>query len=231
MDIRSTRDFCFDVPLSPIPSAEKTEDVTLVPFGSENIRISVFPTIGNTVWVTKHLSEDFTDNTAKGWVIYGGRWYYENNAINCGSIDVNNSGNGAKIVATGTNFANFTYSANVAVNSDGDAGLIFRVAKPAIGSEAYEGYYLGLNAVKGTIELGKSSNGKWVVIASAKHDLKTAETYQVKVKADGDKFEVYLNNSASPVITATDSEYKTGSVGLRTYRALAKMDNVEVDAL
>jgi len=229
LDQRGTS--AFDVPLSPAPSAEKTEDVTLVPFGSQNIRISVFPTIGTTVWNTKHLSEDFTNNTAKGWVIYGGRWYYENNAINCGSIDVNNSGTGAKIVATGTNFANFTYSANVAVNSEGDAGLIFRVAKPAIGSEAYEGYYLGLNAQKGTIELGKSSNGKWVVIASAKQVLKTAETYRVKVKADGDKFEVFLNDAAAPVITATDSEYKTGSVGLRTCRALAKMDNVEVDAL
>ena len=35
-----------DVPFSPILSNDKTEDVTLVPFGSENIRLSIFPTIG-----------------------------------------------------------------------------------------------------------------------------------------------------------------------------------------
>lgn len=52
--------------------------------------------------------------------------------------------------------------------------------------------------------------------------------YNVTVKAIADKFEVYINGDKKPVLTATDNEYKTGSVGLRAYNALATVDNLAV---
>ena len=97
--------------------------------------------------------------------------------------------------------------------------------------DAYKGYYVGLNAATGVIELGKASNNKWVPIASASYPLKLKDTYQVKVKAVGSKFEVFINGNDKPAITATDDEYKTGSIGLRAYNALATMDNLEISAL
>jgi hypothetical protein len=231
LDYRATA--AFDVPVSPVPSAEKTEDVTLVPFGSQNIRVSIFPTIGNSNYITKTFTEDFNNNTSQGWVIYGGRWFYKDNAINCGELENKNSGNfGSKIIATNTRFDNFIYSADITATEAGDAGLIFRVSEPAIGADAYKGYYVGLNTGTKTLQFGKSSDNRWMPIASINRTaFKAGETYRIKVKANGNRFEVFINDEATPVITASDNEYKTGSIGLRTYRAMAKVDKVEVSAL
>lgn len=221
-----------DVPYSPVVSTNKTEEVSLVPFGSENIRLSIFPTIGKPSFISKNYKQTFDNNTSEGWVIYGGGWFYKDNALHCASNDKNSSGtHGPKMVATGTDFADFVYSADVAVNAPGDAGLMFRVSDPAVGSDAYKGYYIGLNPTTGNIELGKASEGKWIVLKSVKYPVTMNTNYQLKVKAIGSQFQVYLNGSDKPVLEASDSEYKSGQIGLRAYNALATVDNIDVKAL
>ena len=230
MDYANTA--ALDVPFSPVSTTSKTEEITLVPFGSENIRLSIFPTVGKPALISKTYQQRFDNNTSEGWVIYGGGWFYKDNALHCASNDKNSSGQrGPKIIATGTDFADFTYSADVAVNAPGDAGLMFRVSDPAIGSEAHKGYYLGLNPTTGTIELGKASGGKWIVIKSVKYTVEMNKQYQVKVNAIGTQFQVYINGADKPIIDASDSEYTSGHIGLRAYNALATMDNVVVKAL
>jgi hypothetical protein len=231
LDYRQTA--AFDVPPSPVPSTEKTEEVTLVPFGSQNIRISIFPTIGDSKYITTRFTEDFDNNTSNGWVIYGGRWFYKDNAINCGELENKSSGTyGSKVIANQTRFDNFIYSADITPTEAGDAGLIFRVTDPAIGADAYKGYYVGLNPSTKTLEFGKSSDNKWLPIASIRRTaFQAGKTYRIKVKAMGNRFEIFIDNETNPVIAASDNEYKTGSIGLRTYRALAKIDKIEVNKL
>ncbi len=222
----------FDVPFSPLASGAQTEEILLVPYGSENIRLSVFPTIGIPSKISKEYTERFNDNTAEGWVIYGGGWFYKDNSIHCASNGNNSSGNqGSKVIASGTKFTDFVYSADLTVTTAGDAGMLFRVDKPAIGSEAYEGYYVGLNPGSGLVQLGKASNKKWVVINEVKYPVKLNEKYAVKIRAVGSNISVFINSSEKPLLTAIDSEYKTGNIGLRTYNALATMDNIIVKAL
>lgn len=221
-----------DVPYSPVPSTEKTEEITLVPYGSQNIRLSIFPTIGKPNPISKNYLETFNNNTAEGWVIYGGGWFYKDDAVHCASNGENSSGTGGpKIIATGTNYSNFIYSADVAVNAAGDAGLLFRVSKPAIGANAYQGYYIGLNPVDHTVVFGKASHNKWIVIATSKQEIELKKTYTVKVIAAENRFEIFIDNLNKPIITATDSEYKTGNIGLRAYNALATMDNIKINPL
>lgn len=221
-----------DVPYSPVISNNQSEEISLVPFGSENVRLSIFPTIGTAEPMLKTFKQTFDNNTSKGWVVYGGGWFHKDDALHCASNDNNSSGRmGSKIVATGTQFKDFTYSADVTVNASGDAGLMFRVSDPAIGSEAYKGYYLGLNPGTGMIELGKAWEGKWIVIASVKYPVKMNEQYQVRIKAVADEFQVFVNGSEKPVLEAKDATYQQGSIGLRAYGALATMDNIEVKAL
>lgn len=221
-----------DVPFSPVTSNEITEDVILVPFGSEKIRLSIFPVIGKPDFVSTTYKEAFDKNTANGLVIYGGGWFYKDGAVHCAPNEDKTSGNsGSKLIATATNFSDFIYKADVTVNNPGDAGLLFRVTDPAIGPQAYKGYYVGLNPVSGAVELGKCSNQQWVVIASAPYPIKVNATYKVKVKAVGSNFQVFINEDDKPVITAADDEYKTGSIGFRAYKALVTIDNVEVRAL
>ena len=220
-----------DVPLSPVASSEKTEEITLVPFGSGSLRLSIFPTVGKPNYLTKRYEEQFEGNKAEGLVIHGGAWFYQDNAIHSAANEDGRSGPGTKIIATATKFTDFVYSADISVNTAGDAGLLFRLNDPAIGAEAYKGYYLGLNAEKGLIELGKASNNQWIVIASAKYPLKLKESYKVQIKAKGDRFEVFINGASQSVLTATDKEYRSGSIGLRAYNAMTTVDNLKVSAL
>ncbi|MES2455184.1 MAG: beta-L-arabinofuranosidase domain-containing protein [Bacteroidota bacterium] len=220
-----------DVPLSPVASREVTEEITLIPFGSGSLRVSIFPTLGKPNYVTKNYKQTFDGNNAEGLVIYGGAWYYKDKAIHSAPNEDGHSGAGTKIIATATKFSDFVYSADISVNTAGDAGLLFRVSDPAIGSEGYKGYYLGLNAEKGLIELGKSSNHKWIVITSAKYPLKLEKTYQLKIKAAGGKLSVFINGETAAILTATDHEFKQGSIGLRAYNALTTVHNIKVDAL
>ncbi|GAB3926373.1 beta-L-arabinofuranosidase domain-containing protein [Mucilaginibacter myungsuensis] len=222
----------FEAPYSPTPSTERTEEVTLVPYGSENLRLSVFPTIGQTNWANKTFKQTFDNNAIKDLVIYGGGWFAKDNALHCASNGGNSSGgNGPKMIATGTNFADLEYSADITINSPGDAGLVFRVTKPSIGADAYLGYYVGLNPTKGTIEFGKADGKKWTVIASEKFAVKLNDTHKLKVKAKGNKFEFYVGDGATPLLTASDDEYKSGNVGFRAYGAIATMDNMDAKAL
>ena len=218
----------FDVPVSPVASTEKIEKITLVPYGSETIRLSIFPTIGTPKPTSKNYSEDFNNNQSNGLVTYGGAWFYKDNAIHAAPNEDGKTGNGTKIIATKTNFSNFIFKADISVNTAGNAGLLFRVTNPAIGADAYKGYYLGFNAETGTVELGKADGAKWLVIASAKYPLKLKENNKVEVKATGDKFAVYLNGAKTPILNARDSEYTQGSIGLRSYNAVTVIDNIDV---
>ena len=222
----------FDVPFSPISSTEKQEEVILVPYGSENIRLSCFPVIGQSKKINKALVENFDRGMASNWVFYGGGWFWKDGEVNSAS-NAGSGGfgiNGSKYVANGTDFKDFTYQANVKINTTGDAGLMFRVANPAIGADAYQGYYVGLDQANGTVLLGKANGQKWTVISSGKYPVEMNKMYTIKIVAKGDEFDVFINGSAKPILSATDSQYQSGSIGLRAYKALASFDSVKINA-
>lgn len=223
----------FDVPFSPVLSTEKEEEITLIPYGAESIRLSCFPIIGKPNKTIKSLDESFSKAMPTNWVFYGGGWYWKDGAVHSAS-NASSGGygiHGSKIIANGTDFSDFTYQADVNVNTAGDAGLMFRVSNPAIGADAYKGYYVGLNPVNGNIELGKASNQKWIVISSVKYPIKLNSNYKLKLVAKGNKFEVFLDGSEKAILSATDNEYTSGSIGLRAYNAQATFDSVKVKSL
>jgi len=223
----------FDVPYSPIASVEKPEEIVLVPYGSENIRLSCFPVIGQPKMINRTLVENFDQGMASNWVFYGGGWFWKDGKMNVSS----NPGSGgfgisgSKYVANDTDFRNFIYQAEVKIDTKGDAGLMFRVAKPAIGPDAYQGYYVGLDQVNGSIVFGKADGQKWTVIGSKKYPVETNKVYILKIMAKGSKFDVFVDGSARPVLSASDSQYQSGSIGLRTYKALASFDSVKINII
>jgi hypothetical protein len=182
--------------------------------------------------INKALVENFDQGMASNWVFYGGGWFWKDGQVNSAS-NAGSGGygiNGSKYVANGTDFKDFTYQANVKINTAGDAGLMFRVSNPAIGADAYQGYYVGLDQSNGTVLLGKANGQKWTVISSGKYPVEMNEMYTLKIVAKGDKFDVFINGSAKPILSATDSQYQSGSVGLRAYKALASFDSVKINA-
>lgn len=222
-----------EVPLSPVSSAEQTEEITLTPFGTENIRISNFPVIGIPEKAGKTFKENFSNATLKDWLLYGGSWFIKDGAIHAAS----NKGSwgygihGSKALVGNTLFDDLSYEARVQLNSKGNAGLLFRVTDAVIGADAYHGYYLGINAHDGQIQLGKSSNQKWVVLATAQQKLEIGKAYPVRIEAKGSDIKVYFNGIVKPIFSVTDPEFKSGSIGVRAYDALASIDHIQAKAV
>ncbi len=80
-----------EVPSSPIYSAESTEQITLVPFGAENIRVTYFPVIGNGSGAMPPVFMIVNKNSGKALDLIGGdkengarinQWQYDYNGPN-----------------------------------------------------------------------------------------------------------------------------------------------------
>jgi hypothetical protein len=107
------------------------------------------PLIGQFVNGAQPIDQDvFVDSdgqaymyyrNAIGWKTYGGSWSSAG-----GSYRVSSSPGGKALLET--NFADLGYDADVTIRlGNGDGGVVFRVAQPAIGVDSYRGYYAGIS--------------------------------------------------------------------------------------
>ena len=65
-----------DPPASPVQSSEPLEEITLVPWGSHDLRLSDFPVLGQPPGpLDKPLAFDFRSDGTTGWTWIGGGWW------------------------------------------------------------------------------------------------------------------------------------------------------------
>lgn len=164
------------------------------------------------------LVENFSTNLSK-WQNFGGDWTLSNGVY---AVAANP---GAKSVAIGKTFADLVYDADVSVASGGNAGVIFRDSNITTGTDSYSGYYAGISASNGTVELGKANNN-WTRLAIASRTISANVMHHLRVLAKGNSIQVFVDDLNTPVISVTDSSYASGSIGLRTYQVNAQFDNV-----
>ncbi|TRX27810.1 DUF1080 domain-containing protein [Flavobacterium franklandianum] len=200
-------------PLSPLLSNEPEEEITLVPFGAERIRLTYFPVIGKPkARITHAFKDDFKTNEANNWVNFGGSWQQQN-----GKYYAHSSGiKGIKSIVTSTEFSDLTFDATISILDDNaQAGILFRINNASDGADIYQGYYVGLNT-NGQIILGKSNNS-WTQIKVADAIIKKATPYHIKVVAKGLTIKIYVDDMNIPKLEATDNSFQSGSVGLRGF--------------
>jgi len=202
----------FEPPWSPTVSTNPIQTVALVPFGSQHLRISWFPYLGDPRPDAGVLNESFDDQWTGHWTTFGGNWYVLNHMLHTAP----GSGNGAKAVAMGSAFTNVTLDVNVSVGPVGDAGLIFRASKPDIGSDAYFGYYAGINAANAEVEFGYASNS-WHPLATIPLTIVSNTPYHLRVVANGPRIRVYVQDMGTPMIDMQDAAWTHGMVGVRDY--------------
>ncbi|HXI71501.1 MAG TPA: PA14 domain-containing protein [Verrucomicrobiae bacterium] len=202
----------FEPPVSPVASTGATELVSLVPFGSQHLRVSWFPYLGAPAPVAGSFTENFDSTWSQRWTVFGGNWSVRNHTLST----VPASANGVKALATATLFTNFTYEADVSVGSVGNAGLMFRVSKPDIGADAHCGYYVGINAAGGQLEFGWASNS-WHAITNVSMPIAANKFYHLKVQTLGSRIRIFVTDTNQPVIDINDSHFSGGMVGVRDY--------------
>ncbi len=221
----------FEPPVSPVAADSPLENVTLVPFGSQHMRLSWFPYLGVPSPIAGSFNESFDPSWCQRWTTFGGNWLARNGALSTMPA----SANGAKALAMPTAFTNFTYEADVKVGLEGNAGLIFRVSKPDIGADAYRGYYVGISSQSADLEFGYADNG-WHPISRAPMTFAANTNYHVKVQANGSRIKVFINGSAQPAIDVSDNHFSSGMVGVRDYctdldQSLSSFSNLKANEI
>jgi hypothetical protein len=224
----------FDPPASPVRSSEPVEEITLVPFGSQDLRLTDFPILGGSNReLAKPVQFTFDKHDTTGWTWHGGGWRAQD-----GQLRTNPTGGapGFRALIENGTFDDLRIDADVTPPPAGDAGVAFRVNKPAIGADAYEGYYAGVSASGKHIILGRADGKSWIELKRVERSIPADQSTKLSVTARGDRIEVRVNGESKPVIALTDDQWKFGQAGVRMYttdndRAIAAFDNLSVTPL
>jgi hypothetical protein len=209
-----------DPPVSPVASDEPVQIVTLVPFGAQTLRVTTFPLLGRAATPSESYKADFRDTDAPGWVAYGGAWFVRDGQYHSAPTAANgNNSAGVKSVATDTDFADLVYDADVTPAAAGDTGLIFRVTHPAIGTNAFDGYYVGLSPGDGRVVLGSctAADNQWKALGQSPITVKAGVPVHLRVIAVGSDIRVFVGGAAQPALKVTDDTHARGAIGVRQY--------------
>ncbi|MDF2804141.1 MAG: hypothetical protein K0S61_4044, partial [Anaerocolumna sp.] len=165
-------------------------------------------------------------NVSDEWDQFEGDWNITTDGVYTVGSNVNGK-SGSKVVAKDKDYSNFTYEADVKLTSginEDNAGLLFRVTDPTNGADNLKGYYAGIR-VDGKVQIGRFNN-EWAEIGLGDYPIKTHMTYRLKVVADGNKIDVYVDGNYAA--SATDDMFSHGSIGMRNWWAATTYSNVSV---
>ena len=106
------------------------------------------------------------------------------------------------------------------------AGIVFRM------TDVNNFYMFRLAGEEGVV-LGKMVNGNWTDLANPRRvdflhgdKFRPKTWYKLKVKANGDRIEAFINDN--PVIQTTDSSFTVGRLGLTTFKTVADFEYIKL---
>ncbi|MEV4333993.1 glycoside hydrolase family 32 protein [Streptomyces sp. NPDC049597] len=153
----------------------------------------------------------FRTNIPTGWQAVNGTWTDPAG----GKRGVHS---GDAFYLSGTTAADFTYEGDLRVLNGTAAALTFRA-----NADATQHYSANIDT-NGLLKLWRPGH----VIATYPTAITLGRTYHLKVVAAGSNIKVYLNNSATPVIDATDTAYASGRLGINTFNGTSEFQDVNV---
>jgi hypothetical protein len=177
---------------------------------------------------------DFAKGHPKGFSYYGHLQFldFDKDGMHLGTVPaypVNDYRSGEKLVLDGGEFTDIEAITTVRfVKGDRDAGILFRVTAPSVGFDAQQGYFAGLIPRDKAVVLGKMDGKGWKEIGRAQVELEGGPDYLLGVTARGPEIKVTL--AGKEVLTASDSTYTAGTVGLRVVDTHACFDELKVSA-
>lgn len=159
-----------------------------------------------------------TPNTnLEGWTSPSGTWIPQ-----LGGFKGTSAGSTDAFNVSATSLSDFVLESDLSVDAGtplGTAGLVFRAASASSG-----GYVLNIDPNLDRIRLFNRSGGS--TIATANMSIESGRVYHIEIFVNGSSIKVYADGSASPVISATDTSYSSGQIGLNTFNGTAYFQNV-----
>jgi signal transduction histidine kinase len=163
------------------------------------------------------------------WTRFGGSWEIADDAVKSDSYE-----RGAKLLAGSKYWSNYTVSTDIWFNGPAaDMGVVIRTNDETRGVDSYNGYFVGLRSLDGTLVLGKASYA-WlealpVVMPGG---IRPFTWYRLRVTAYGCSLAASVTNlSTQQSAWIAYSEHfciKSGRFGLRTLNANAEWRNINV---
>ncbi|AJY77474.1 hypothetical protein VN24_03630 [Paenibacillus beijingensis] len=162
------------------------------------------------------------DTNLQGWTAAGGTWKPDLKGIKAASTGANDTFRMS--LNTASDFVLEGILTVDAATPQGTAALVFRS-----NAGATAGYVFNIDPTQGQVRLFDINGGR--TIASASKTITPGKPYHVEIVAKGSQIVVYLDGYATPVISAADTAYTSGAVGLNAYNGTAYFQNVYVTAL
>ncbi|WP_171906727.1 glycoside hydrolase family 32 protein [Jiangella alba] len=149
----------------------------------------------------------------------GGKWYTDSGVWSDVSGGKQGTSGGDAFYLNTTTGTDFTYEADVTLNSGTAAALTFRSNR-----DASRHYTANVDSRANVIKLWRPGRD----IATYPLAVELGRTYHLKVVAVGPRLRVYLDDAAEPVIDAVDDTITSGQFGLNVFNGTAVIDDVQV---
>ena len=175
-------------------------------------------------------------NHIADWQQYDGIWQGDR-----GNFSDLKDGRGDKAVAGNPNLGDYDVSTDIRFDSDrnsewGDAGIVLRVSNASIGTDSYDGYYIGLRLRDQALIFSRSED-EYFELATAKLPaaIQIGAWYQLRVHAQNCTFRVVVTKDSDEIAKINYDDgacrFKTGQVGARAYSVQSSWRNFQVQLL
>ncbi len=183
----------------------------------------------------EQFSDSFEHGRWDNWVYYGYNRFIsiQDQALSLNSFPgehmPNTFASGEKALIRGYDWVDFTLSTRFnVVQGDGEAGLLFRASRPAVGEHAVNGYYAALRPGEDAVVLGTMDGRTWRELGRSEMLIENDAWYEMTVEAAGPQIRVEVNGE--PVFRLEDSTYAAGMAGIRAADVHALFDDVDLRA-
>lgn len=168
------------------------------------------------------FSDDFEDGDYSGWSKNGGSW----SVITDGTRVFKQASTSATAYAyTGsTSWTNYSVQARMKVLTFNGTGRPAGVCARFISTSNF--YYAVLKN-NNTLEIGKRVSGSMTALASKAYTINTGSWYTIRLEVNGNLLQCYVNGTSE--LSANDSTFTSGRIGLYTYNAAVEFDDVSVE--
>jgi hypothetical protein len=172
---------------------------------------------GTSLWNFENAAQ------ADEWEVANGQW-----SVKSGVYQETSGAEAAMHSIVGdVNWDNYVIEAKVRLDQGNWAGIVFRA------QNEFEYYIYYVNVQENVIELWRHTKGAFDARANIRKVptfegvvIKNNEWYDIKVVAEGDTFELWINGKFQG--EDKDAVYKTGKIGVWAWQTKASFDDVKV---